>query len=99
MDVRKSLLAMLRKLLEDMHAIQQLGAGYYACIPVIRRYNKLLSQAGPLFDDSNGLIGTFEEQTESEPKDPAEKMKVIQGIRIEIGQLMSLLESMEEDGD
>ena len=99
MDNRTSLLAMLNKLIEDMHAIQQMGAGYYACTPVVRRYNKLLSEARSLFDYSNGLIGTFEEQPEREPKDPGEKMKVIQGIRIEIGQLMSLLDSMEKGSD
>jgi len=32
-----------------------------------------------------------EELLEKDPNDPAEKMKVIQGIRVEIGQLISLL--------
>jgi hypothetical protein len=40
-------------------------------------------------------MGTFDEQTEDDPKDPAEKMKIIQALRIETGQLISLLESTE----
>ena len=87
---------MLKKLLEDMAVLHQQGAGYYSCTPIINRYNKLLGQAGTLFPDNDGLIGTFDEQTETDPNDPADKMKVLQGIRIEVGQLMSLLESSGE---
>ena len=93
MDTRKSLIMMLKQLLEDMAVLHQQGAGYYSCTPIINRYNKLLGQAGTLFPENGGLIGTFESQTESDPNDPADKMKILQGIRIEVGQLMSLLES------
>lgn len=88
---------MLKQLLEDMLAIQQQGAGYYSCIPMARRYNKLLGQARSLFPEADGLIATFEDIAESDPKDPGDKMKVIQGIRVEIGQLLSLIESLGED--
>jgi hypothetical protein len=99
MDVRTTLILMLRQLLEDMLVLHQQGAGYYSCTPITQRYNKLLGQAQGLFVDSNGLMGTFESLDESDPNDPADKMKVIQGIRIEIGQLVSLLESSSEGGD
>jgi len=92
MHEREALLGMLRQLLEDMLAIQQAGAGYYSCVPMIRRYNKLLAQSRKLFDKTDeGLISTFDDLEEKDPNDPAEKMKVIQGIRVEIGQLISLL--------
>ena len=83
--------------MEDMNVLHQQGAGYYSCIPIIRRYNKLLEQSRTLFDASDSLIGTFDAQEEEDPKDPAEKMKIVQAIRIEAGQLISLLESGGED--
>lgn len=97
MHEREALLGMLRQLLEDMLAIQQAGAGYYSCVPMIRRYNKLLAQSRKLFEpEDEGLISTFDELEELDPNDPAEKMKVIQGIRVEIGQLISLLITQRE---
>ena len=97
MDLRQSLIRMIRQLLEDMHIIQNQGAGYYTCTPFARRYNKLLIQARTLFLADNTLIDTFEEMPELDPKDPSDKMKVIQSIRIESGQLIALLESAQED--
>ena len=93
MDVRSMLIKMLRQLVEDMLVIQQQGAGYYSCVSIARRYNKLLGQARILLGD-NGLASTFQDIEEIEPKDPGEKMKVVQGIRIEIGQLIVLLDNM-----
>lgn len=89
---------MLRQLLEDSLVLHQQGAGYYSCIPMIQRYNKLLEQSHGLFDGNTSLIDTFDPQVESDPKDPADKMKVVQRIRIEAGQLISLLESLDGPG-
>ena len=97
MDTRVALITMLRQLLEDTQVLHQQGAGYYSCTPIIHRYNKLLDQARGLFDKGNGLIGTFEDQENQDPNDPADKMTVIQGIRVEVGQLVSLLQSLEGD--
>jgi hypothetical protein len=100
MDVRKTLVRMLNQLVEDMQAIHQQGAGYYSCVPFARRFNKLLGQAVLLFPaDANGLIGTFEEWPENDAKDPGEKYATVQGIRLEVGQLIALLESVKEEVD
>lgn len=96
---RTSLLGMLKQLREDMLAIQQLGAGYYSCIPIIVRYNKLLHHAKVLTPAENALVTSFEDIPEDDPLDPGDKMKVVQAIRIEIGQLLSLLESQEAGDD
>ena len=98
MDKRQLIIHMLRQLDEQSLSIQQVGAGYYSCIPFARRFNKLLSEARTLFTATDGLIGTFEEIAEFDPKDPGDKMKIIQGIRVEINQLIALLEVVEEDG-
>ncbi len=98
MDKRQLIIHMLRQLDEQSLSIQQVGAGYYSCIPFARRFNKLLSEARTLFSAADGLIGTFEEIAEFDPKDPADKMKIIQGIRVEINQLIALLEAAGEDG-
>lgn len=95
MDIRNSLIVMLRQLLEDMNVLHQQGAGYYSCLPIINRYNKLLEQAKIVSGSDNSLMNTFDEQEEDDPKDPAYKMKIVQAIRIEVGQLISLLESSQ----
>lgn len=97
MDVMNALARMLHQLLEDMQVVQQQGAGYYSCASVARRYNKLLSQAKPLFADDSLLVSTFDDMPETDPKDPGDKMKVMQEMRIEINQLISLLESKRLD--
>lgn len=93
MNIRSSLITMLKQLRDDMLVIQQQGAGYYSCTPFAKRYNKLLAQGRKLFECNDGLIGTFENVEEADPKDPADKMKVVQQIRVEISQLLALLES------
>lgn len=93
MDIRISLITMLKQLRDDMLVIQQQGAGYYSCTPLAKRYNKLLAQGKKLYPAGDGLIGTFDNIDEADPKDPADKMKVVQGIRVEISQLLALLES------
>ena len=97
MSPKDTLVRMLKQLREDIAVLQQQGAGYYSCIPMTRRYNKLLGQARSLLGSDNGVITTFEELDETDPHDPADKMMVVQGIRIEIGQLISLLESLGDD--
>lgn len=99
MDKRQAIIRMLTQLLEDSIVLHQQGAGYYSCLPIIQRYNKLLAQARVLFPGEDGLMGTFEEQTQIDPKDPADKMKVVQGLRIEAGQLISLLGSLGGEAD
>ena len=97
MNVRESLIRMLKQLDENTMVMQSQGAGYYTCIPLAARYNKLLQQARGLFPAGNGLMSTFEEIEENDPKDPSDKMKVVQGIRIEIDQLITLLESATDE--
>ncbi len=96
MDNRTSLITMLKQLRDDMLVIQQQGAGYYSCTPIASRYNKLLAQGRKLFSVGDGLIDTFDNINEADPKDPGEKMKVVQGIRLEISQLLALIESSGE---
>ena len=97
MNKRTALIPMLQRLLEDTQVLHQQGAGYYSCVPIIHRYNKLLKQSETIFESENSLITTFEEQKEQDPKDPADKMMVMQGIRVEVGQLISLLESLGKE--
>jgi hypothetical protein len=92
-DKRSALLHMLRQLLKEMEVISSQGAGYYTCAPFARRFNRLLGQTRALGND-NGLLETFDDLTESDPKDPSEKYKVMMGIRVEISQLIALLETM-----
>jgi hypothetical protein len=94
-DMRTSLITMLHQLRNEMDVVQSQGAGYYTCTPFARRFNKLVGQAAKLLENEPGLIETFESLDESDPKDPGDKLKVLLGIRIEIGQLIALLESLE----
>ena len=94
MDARLAIIAMLKHLLEDSVVLHQQGAGYYSCLPLVQRYNKLLEQARKLFPPNDGLISTFGPMREADPVDPADKQKAMQAIRVEIGQLVSLLESL-----
>lgn len=93
MDLRQPLLRMIAQLQQDIQINQHQGSGYYSCAPLARRYNKLLGQARSLFPAGHSLIETFENIPESEPKDPSDKMKVLQSIQIESGQLSVLLQT------
>ena len=97
MDIRNSLVQMLRQLLKDMEIVTSQGSGYYTCIPFAQRFNKLLGQAKLLFAGQPGIVDTFDEAPLSDPNDPADKMKVLLGIRIETNQLIVLLESTNEE--
>ena len=96
-DVRAPLVKMINQLLQDMQIIQHGGSGYYSCASIAHRYNKLLAKARALFAEDDPLIGTFDEIPETDPKDPADKMKVMQAVRVESGQLIALLESTGEE--
>ncbi|MDP7640046.1 MAG: hypothetical protein QGG73_10080 [Candidatus Hydrogenedentes bacterium] len=94
MDKRVTIITMLKQLLQDTNVLHQQGAGYYSCVPIAQRFNKLLGESGSLFPDGDGILATFAPLDESDPNDPAEKMIVLQAIRVEIGQLTALLESL-----
>lgn len=94
MQERETLLRMLRHLLKEMEIVTAQGAGYYTCAPFASRYNKLLGEAQRLLGNA-GIMGTFNTLNATDPKDPADKSKVLLEIRIEIGQLISVLESVE----
>jgi len=96
MDARPLIVRMITQLLKDMQTIQHQGSGYYTCKPFATRYNKLLAQAQKLFPGDESLITTFEPFPEDDPKDPADKMKVLQSIHIESDQLITLLEAVSE---
>ncbi|MBI1947784.1 MAG: hypothetical protein HYS27_18995 [Deltaproteobacteria bacterium] len=97
MDQRATLIRMLRKLNDEMNVVMSQGAGYYTCAPFAKRFNKLLEQARTLFVGDAGIISTFEPLPPADPKDPGEKSKVLLEIRIEINQLVTLLESTGGD--
>jgi hypothetical protein len=92
---RESLVMMLHELLREMDMVQSQGAGYFTCSPFARRFNKLLGASNALGSGST-IMETFETLDEKDPKDPADKSKMLLGIRIEIGQLITLLESLKE---
>ncbi len=96
MNMRDLLVRMIAQLLKDMQTIQHQGAGYYTCTPFATRYNKLLAQAKSLLPQMNGLLDTFQDIPEADPKDPADKMKLLQAIQIECGQLTTVLQATEE---
>jgi hypothetical protein len=98
MDKRSTLVNMLGQLLKEIELVTSQGAGYYTCAPFAKRYNKLLGQAATLFPDDNGIVNTFEQMPASDPKDPSDKGKFLQEIRVETTQLISLLESTREEG-
>lgn len=97
MDKRSTLVSMLRQLLKEMELVTSQGAGYYTCAPFAKRYNKLLGQAATLFHEDNGIVNTFEQMPDTDPKDPSAKGKFLQEIRVETTQLISLLESTREE--
>lgn len=96
MEERKALIAMLHQLLKEMDVVQSQGAGYYTCAPFARRFNKLLSQAESVMASAQSLLGTFAPLEEIDPNDPTDKIKVLQEIRIEAGQLITLLEVQKD---
>jgi hypothetical protein len=98
MNEHATMIHMLRQLLKDMELVTSQGSGYYTCVPFARRFNKLLDVARRLFPADGGcVITTFDDMQELEPKDPGEKLKVLLGLRIEISQLIALLECAQKE--
>jgi hypothetical protein len=97
MDKKKVLLKMLRALATDLQNIQQRGAGYYNATPFVDRYNRLLEKAKVIFKEEDDiLIATFSNLEDTSSVDPSDKMKVIQKVIIEIGQLIAYIEASLE---
>lgn len=95
LEEKKTLLSMARAFRNDIQDIQQKGAGYYSCSPLVTRFNKLLSKARELFaDDQSVILDSFEEVEDIRSVDPADKMKVTQRVLIELGQLSAFMESV-----
>ena len=95
LEEKKTLLSMARAFRNDIQDIQQKGAGYYSCSPLVTRYNKLLSKARELFaDDQSIILDSFEEVEDTRSVDPSDKMKVTQRVLIELGQLIAFMESV-----
>lgn len=92
-DTFQAPLHMLRQLLKEMEIVSSQGSGYYTCVPFASRYNKMLALARTLPGLDGALLGTFSPLDEGDPKDPADKSRVLLGIRVEISQLIALLES------
>lgn len=96
MDARNTLIHMLRTLLKEMDIVQPQGAGYYTCSPFSKRFNRLLALTKAEYPDSR-VLNTFDALDETDPKDPADKSKRLLEIRIEITQLIGLLEAMADE--
>lgn len=96
MDERRTLIEMLRQLPKEMELVTSQGAGYYTCVPFAHRYNKLLGCAKKLLGDDS-IVATFDPIEEIDPMDPADKSKMLLGVRIEVSQLITLLDSVGED--
>ena len=99
MNANTSMIRMLGQLLKEMDVVQSQVAGYYTCAPFAKRFNRLLGQARAVAGDADGLMSTFEPLAESDPKDPGEKIKALLEIRIEVGQLIALLDSIHEENN
>ena len=96
MNEKKVLLQMVKTLINDLHNIQQRGAGYYSADPFVQRYNKLLEKAGQIFKEDTILLDTFSPIEGVASVDPADKMKVTQKVAIEVGQLIAYIEACLE---
>lgn len=87
----KQLIAMLDSLMKEMELVYSQGSGYYTCAPFAKRFNKLVKLSESVVGPSNPILATFEVLHEDDPKDPADKSKVLLEIRVEVGQLRTLL--------
>jgi len=97
MNAYLAMVQMLKQLLQEMDTVMPMGSGYYTCVPFARRFNKMLGQAKNLIGEENPVIQTFDILDESDPKDPSAKSKRLLEVRVEVGQLIALLNSMAEE--
>lgn len=88
---------MLKMLLGDLRDLEHRGAGYYSVVPYADRYNKLLSQVRAIYPEDAGLLGTFEEMKPPSSSDPAAKVKAVEQLIVEIGQLIAFIEASFEE--
>jgi hypothetical protein len=96
-DNKKVLLKMVKTLAVDLQNIQQRGAGYYSAAPFVDRYNRLLEKTKMIFEKEDSvLIATFPILEDTPSVDPSDKMKVVQRVMIEIGQLIAYIEASIE---
>lgn len=96
MNQYTSMIEMLKQLTQEMDVVQSMGAGYYTCAPFASRFNKLLGSSRKLLQGKTDLIETFENMDEVDPKDPSDKSKRLLSIRVEIGQLITLLGAADD---
>jgi len=94
---KNTLHRMLKMLLGDLRDLEHRGAGYYSVAPYAERYNKLLGQVKAIFPDQAQLLGTFEEMTAPSSSDPAIKIKAVEQLIVEIGQLIAFIEASFEE--
>ena len=96
-DERKILLKMLEALLVDIQNLQHKGAGYFSPSPFVQRYDKLLEKAKIIFPKDSLLLDTFTPVEDSAAREPEEKMKIIQKVVIEAGQLIAYIKAVLEE--
>jgi hypothetical protein len=89
----KTLHRMLQMLLGDLRDLEHRGAGYYSVVPYADRYNKLLNQVRTIYPDDADLLATFEEMKPPSSSDPAIKVKAVEQLIVEIGQLIAFIEA------
>ena len=96
-DERKILLKMLEALLVDVQNLQHKGAGYFSPSPFVQRYDKLLEKAKIIFPKDSPLLDTFTPVEDTAAREPEEKMKIIQKVVIEAGQLIAYIKAVLEE--
>jgi hypothetical protein len=93
----KTLHRMLKMLLGDLRDLEHRGAGYYSVAPYADRYNKLLNHVRAIFPDDADLLASFEEMKPPSSSDPAAKVKAVEQLIVEIGQLIAFVEASLEE--
>jgi hypothetical protein len=88
---------MLKMLLGDLRDLEHRGAGYYSVVPYADRYNKLLGQVRATYPQDTQLLSTFEEMAPPSSSDPAAKVKAVEQLIVEIGQLIAFIEASFEE--